>query len=103
MYSDEQKKKVSDATLNDDALIQSADEHYVWMEKVFIKSMMWTWILNLVTYIAVVTVYLTVSGHEMVYAIYLPLDLLLNMSKAAYYFMHYREDLKREELAAKTA
>jgi len=53
---------------------------------------MWTWILNIVTYIAVIIVYFVIDGREMTYNIYLPLDMLLNCTKAGYYFYHYYLD-----------
>jgi len=61
--------------------------------------MMWTWIINLVIYIAVIAIFFTVSGKEIVYAVYLPLDMLLNTSKACYYFLHYYQDYMREKRA----
>ena len=73
------------------------------MEKVFVKDWMWTWWINLITYIVVIAFYLFVDGKEMTYAVYLPLDILLNMSKAAYYFLHYYQDFLREKRAEKTA
>jgi len=58
---------------------------------------MWTWILNIVTYIAVIIVYFVIDGREMTYNIYLPLDMLLNCTKAGYYFYHYYLDFKIEK------
>ena len=72
------------------------------MEKVFLRERWWTWILNLITYLAVIIVYFTVDGHEMTYCVYLPLDFLLNASKAAYYFLNYWNDNKRIQDKAHT-
>ena len=55
---------------------------------------MWTWILNLVAYIAVITTYFCVDGHEIIYSMYLPLDMILNLSKAVFYFCNYYLDIK---------
>ena len=93
---------MTDNDFNDALLIQDEKDHYVWMEKVFLRERWWTWILNLITYLAVIIVYFTVDGHEMTYSIYLPLDFLLNVSKAAYYFIHYWQDNKRIQEKAQT-
>lgn len=61
---------------------------------------MWTWIINAAVYIGVLVCYFMVDGHEMVYAIYLPLDFFLNCSKASYYFLYYYRDAQREKKAA---
>ena len=98
----EQNEQATEDEYNDTLLIQDEDEHYVWMEKVFLRERMWTWILNLITYLAVIIVYFTVDGHEMTYCVYLPLDFLLNASKAAYYFIHYHNDNKRIQEKAHT-
>ena len=78
------------------------DHHYVWMQARFNEDRLWVWIVNLVAYIAVITTYFCVDGHEIIYSIYLPLDVMLNISKAIFFFGIYwvdrREKAKREEL-----
>lgn len=54
----------------------------------------WIWIVNILIYIAVVTTFFCVDGHEMIYTLYLPLDFLLNLSKAGYYWGLYWLDLR---------
>jgi len=88
---------IEDDTLNDKDLIPKDNEHYVWMEKVFVFDHWWTWIINLITYITVIVIYFTLKGEEIVFAIYLPLDLLLNISKAAYYFLAYYYNYDRDK------
>ena len=70
-------------------LIRTDDEHYVWMEKRFNSDNMWMWILNLVAYVAVIATYLSLDGQEIIYSMYIPLDILLNFSKAFFYFFSY--------------
>ena len=67
------------------------------MEERFNKQYMWVWFINLVTYIVVITLYFVIDGHEIIYAMYLPLDLLLNLSKALYYFLHFYLDDRAQE------
>ena len=95
--------KVLEASLvrpdkNDDG----EDHHYVWMEFSFNSDRLWVWWINLAAYVAVVTTYFCVDGHEIIYSMYLPLDMLLNLSKAVYFFWNYYLDIqekkKKEEL-----
>ena len=71
-----------DLILDDD----DVKHHYVWMEPKFNENRLWVWIVNLIAYIAVITTYFCVDGHEIIYSMYLPLDMMLNASKAAYFF-----------------
>ena len=70
------------------------------MNTSFNSERMWVWIVNLIAYIAVITTYFCVDGHEIIYSIYLPLDVMLNLSKAIYFFTFYwldsREKATRE-------
>ena len=78
------------------------DRHYVWMEFVFNGERLWVWWINLAAYVAVVITYFCMPGHEIIYSMYLPLDMLINLSKAVYFFWNYFFDLqakkKKEEL-----
>ena len=72
------------------------------MQAKFSEDRLWVWIVNLIAYIAVVTTYFCVDGHEIIYSMYLPLDVMLNASKAAYFFSMFwverRNEAKRKEL-----
>ena len=88
------KIKQEEEAKNDPASIEKSlvahdDCHYVWMEQRFNSGRMWLWIVNLVVYIAVITTYFCVDGHEIIYSMYLPLDVLFNVSKAVYYFAFF--------------
>ena len=71
-----------DLILDDD----DSKNHYVWMEPKFKEDRLWVWIVNFIAYIAVITTYICVDGHEIIYSMYLPLDVMLNASKAIYFF-----------------
>lgn len=92
---------VGDAN-GDKADLDEAASHYVWMEKKFIKERMWTWIINFIAYAAMITSYFLIDGKEMIFCLYLPLDLLFNLCKASFYFMNYAmekyEESKEEKL-----
>lgn len=81
----------------DKDLVGAEDEHYIWMEKRFQSGRMWAWIINAVVYIIVISIYFAVTGSEIVYEVYLPLDFLLNLCKAIYFFSAFREELQRVE------
>ena len=63
---------------------------------------MWIWIVNVCVYAAIITTYFCIDGHEIIYSMYIPLDILLNTSKALFYFFHWFRDRmekqKQEEL-----
>lgn len=63
----------------------------------FNTSRMWVWILNFIVYIGVVITYFLVPGHEIIYSMYIPLDVLLNISKAIYYFYCYYKDSQQKK------
>lgn len=101
------KAKQAEEAKNDPAnieksLIADDESHYIWMEQRFNSGRMWLWIVNLVVYIAVITTYFCMDGHEIIYSMYLPLDVLFNLSKAVYFFAFYfadkREQKKQEDL-----
>lgn len=81
---------------------EDGEHHYVWMTQRFNEERMWVWVVNLIAYIAVITTYFCVDGHELIYSIYLPLDVMLNICKAIYFFSFYwlnkREKTKEKEL-----
>lgn len=103
IYKDEKKTPLNELKEKDAHIIKAdadgdkldldeAESHYVWMEKKFIEERMWTWIINLIAYAAMITSYFLIDGKEMIFCLYLPLDLLFNLCKASFYFMHYAID-----------
>ena len=99
----EEEEDESDSRVTEKKLVREGDEyHYVWMEQVFNDERMWIWFLNLAAYTAILVTYLTVEGHELIYTMYLPLDMMINAMKAFLYFWHYakdhREKAKKQEL-----
>lgn len=95
---DKTEKPSEDAkALEEKTLFRSDKHHYIWMEQSFDDSRKWVWIVNIIVYIAVITIYFCVDGHELIYTLYLPLDFLLNLSKAIYYWSLYYLDLKNKE------
>lgn len=96
------KAKQEEEAKNDPAnieksLIADDESHYIWMEQRFNSGRMWLWIVNLVVYIAVITTYFCMDGHEIIYSMYLPLDVLFNLSKAVYFFAFYFADKRQQK------
>lgn len=68
------------------------------MEDSFYDGRKWIWIVNIIVYIAVITTFCLVDGHELIYTLYLPLDFLLNLSKALFYWtLYYMEKRKKDK------
>ncbi len=97
IYRDEKKPTLNELKEKDVHKINDLDSkenseavqtHYVWMERKFERERMWTWIINLVAYVAMIISYFMIDGKEMVYCLYLPLDLAFNLCKAAFFFLH---------------
>ena len=59
------------------------------MQRVFDTEHNWLWILNGLTVVACLIAYLVVDGRELVYALYIPLDLLFQIGKAIFYWGYY--------------
>ena len=67
------------------------------MVKRFNSDRMWIWIVNVCVYAAITTTYFCIDGHEIIYSMYIPLDILLNLSKACYYFWFWFADRRDKE------
>ena len=59
--------------------------------------MWWLWVIQGILYVGVVVAYFMVRGAELAYAIYIPVDVLLTVSLAAYYYWTYLAEKKKEE------
>ena len=56
------------------------------VQRRFYDDRWWVWILQAISYIVVVTLYFTTDGFEIAYAIYIPVDFVLFVGMAAFYF-----------------
>ena len=69
---------------------QEEDDDIQWeyrpMKRVFYFKMWWVWIVQAIAYIVVITLYFKQNGSEIVFAMYIPVDILLFLGMAAYYF-----------------
>ena len=68
---------------------------YRYLKRTFYIDLYWLWIVQFILYIGVVTAYIMIPGKEIVYAIYIPLDIVLTISLGAFYYYTYKAT-KRE-------
>jgi len=73
------------------------------MERVFAMSKynVVIWILNGCVCLGSVIAFLMIDGKELVYSLYIPLDVLLNLCKVGFYFYYYWIDLTEKANAEK--
>lgn len=55
------------------------------------------WVVNCIVTIACLIVFFLTEGKEVVLAYYIPLDVALNASKAAFFFWQYYEDKRNKD------
>ena len=78
-------------------LIDNKD-HYKPMVRNFMFNKIGTyaWIVNSLTTTGCLIAYFLTDGKELVLSFYIPLDFLLNVSKAAFYFMSFYLDKRHK-------
>ena len=64
-------------------------EHYVEMDKVFDLDRKWLWLLQVIVTIISIIMYFKVDGRELVFAMYIPLDIILNISTIVFFWFYY--------------
>ena len=67
------------------------------MKRVFDTSCSWLWVLQAVVSIGSIIAFIIIDGKELVYALYIPLDILFSVAKTAFFWYYYYEDKKRKE------
>lgn len=72
-------------------------EHYVPMVRSFVMSHWSIWILNAVVTVGSFIAFCVIPGSELVLSLYIPLDLLLNISKSSFYFYYLWVDQRNKE------
>lgn len=67
------------------------------MKRVFDMSCSWLWVLQVVVTIGSVIAFIVIDGKELVYALYIPLDILFSVAKTSFFWLYYYTDKKRKE------
>ena len=75
----------------------SFEDHYKEMRRVFDRSWPWMWLVHSLIVIGCFAAFIVIPGKELVYALYIPLDLLLSFGRAAFFWQNYYADNLRKE------
>ena len=67
------------------------------MRRVFDRSWPWMWLFHSLVAVGCFVAFIIIEGNELVYALYIPLDLLLSFGKAAFFWWNYYLDNLRKE------
>ena len=65
------------------------------MKRQFNTDYLWVWIIHGVVTVACLIMYFMIDGRELVFALYIPLDILLNLSKVAFFWHEYSKHNKK--------
>lgn len=71
------------------------------MEREFYTGRWWLWLIQAIAYVVIAYFYFAIQGKELTYAIYIPLDFALFLSKLAFYIYYYNQDLRKKRLEGK--
>ena len=72
-------------------------DHYVPMVRSFAMSHWGIWVMNSVTTVGCFIAFCIIPGKELVLSLYIPLDLMLNICKSAFYFYYKWVDDRNKE------
>lgn len=75
----------------------SFEDHYKEMRRVFDRSWPWMWLVHTLIAVGCFAAFIIIPGRELVYALYIPLDLLLSFGRAAFFWYNYYLDNLRKE------
>ena len=91
--------QAADAKVAEDHSSKDEDEKFPYVDQArqFYKGMWWLWIIQAVLYVGVIGAYFMIEGKEMVYAIYIPLDIMLTVSLGFYYYTTYRAEQQLQD------
>jgi hypothetical protein len=62
------------------------------MTRVFVSGTKWLWILNSVVSVGCFIAFIILQGRELVYALYIPLDLFFNIAKTVFFWWYFAVD-----------
>ena len=76
-------------TTTTSALERNCEEHYQVLERQFALDCKWTWYVHGILTLVSIGMYLVVMGKELVFALYIPLDIMLNISLVVFFWYEY--------------
>ena len=65
------------------------------MERVLDASNWWIWVVNGVGTLACLIAFCVIDGKQEIYSLYIPLDILINVAKSAFFWMYYFIEKRR--------
>ena len=68
------------------------EDHYKEMKRRFDTSCNWVWIIHSMAVVGCFIAFLIIPGRELVYSLYIPLDVLLGLGKASFFWYNYWVD-----------
>jgi len=67
------------------------------MRRVFDRSWPWMWVIHTLVLVGCFAAFIVIEGNELIYALYIPLDLLFSSGRAAFFWYKYYQDNLRKE------
>ena len=73
------------------------EDHYKEMKRRFDISCNWVWVIHSMAVVGCFIAFLIIPGKELVYSLYIPLDTLFGVGKAAFFWYNYWIDKQRKD------
>ena len=75
--------------------MRGQESHYIKLEREFNTDHQWVWYIHALLTASVFIWYCVTSGRELLYALYIPLDILLNVSLVVFFwYERYKAKVK---------
>ena len=75
----------------------SFEEHYKEMNRVFDMSFKWVPRFHMLAVIGCLVAYFVIDGAELIYALYIPLDILFSVGKEAFFWVYFGIDMNEKK------
>ena len=82
--------------------MRGQESHYIKLEREFNTDHQWVWYIHALLTASVFIWYCVTSGRELLYALYIPLDILLNVSLVVFFwYERYKAKVKKDKMKKK--
>ena len=94
------EKKIDETKMLPSEFIQgksqtiSFRDHYMPFRRVFVRRFKGVWIINVLVTLGCGIAYLLIDGKQLVYTLFIPLDIFLNIGRGVFYWYYYFLDKK---------
>ena len=69
-------------------------DHYMPFRRVFVRRFKGIWIINILVTLGCGIAYILIDGKQLVYSLFIPLDIFLNFGRGVFYWYYYFLDKK---------